>query len=58
MHVHDEDLEPHDPLQQNLEENAADKLVTETITEDRETIPAEESAINTDNQTARETNGR
>lgn len=54
MHTHQEDLEPHDPLQQNLEENAADSLVTETILDETETTPAEESAVNSDNQTAKQ----
>lgn len=48
----DIDRPQHDPLDQNLEENQAVAEVIETIIDEAEVTPAEESALNTDNQTA------
>lgn len=50
----DVDLEKHDPLMQNTDENAAQDLVTEKIVNEEEVVAAEESAVNTDNETAQD----
>jgi large subunit ribosomal protein L1 len=46
--------EAHDPLDQNLEENTAMDMVMEEITDSDPVVAAEESAINTDTETALE----
>lgn len=46
--------ELHDPLAQNLEENTAADMMLEHIVDADEVTPAEESAINTDTETALE----
>lgn len=52
----DIDRPAHDPLEQNLDENQADAEVIETIVDDIEVTAAEESAVNTDNETAQAAN--
>lgn len=46
--------ELHDPLDQNLEENTAEAMIAEAIADADEVAPAEESAMNIDNETALE----
>ena len=50
----DIDREAHDPLEQNMDENAQMDEVTEAIVGEGEVTSAEESAMNTDNDTAME----